>query len=248
MDPIVTAAIAYAGKDGINKLLGPTFEYYGNGLKNIIESFNAKAKKNIKNIFDKAIVKKGEKINEDGFVNPRILKEVILEGAFCDAEILQEYYSGILSHSRNLKGTDDNIYFLKLLKGLSSREIKLHYIIYYKYVKENLGKDYNLHSEKSLTKRKVRISVKEMFILFGLEEQKDINILTEIDIPALYNSGLLDRYKFITDDLYFEFVISFSGMALFIQAIGNSDISVSTCLKSEELKDELDKIKSIGEV
>ena len=49
MDVITTAAVAYVTKDGIQKLLGPTFEYYGIGLKNTIESFNQKAKDNLNN-------------------------------------------------------------------------------------------------------------------------------------------------------------------------------------------------------
>lgn len=34
MDIITTVAMAYVTKDGIEKLLGPTIEYYGIGLKN----------------------------------------------------------------------------------------------------------------------------------------------------------------------------------------------------------------------
>jgi len=36
MDLMTTAAIAYVSKNGIEKLLGPTFEYFGIGLKNIM--------------------------------------------------------------------------------------------------------------------------------------------------------------------------------------------------------------------
>ena len=72
MDLITAAAVAYVSKDGIEKLLGPTFEYYGQGLKNLTESFNIKAKENLKKIFGRAIVKKGHELEKNGIINPRI--------------------------------------------------------------------------------------------------------------------------------------------------------------------------------
>lgn len=89
MNIITAAAVAYVTKDGIEKLLGPTFEYYGIGLKNTVENFNEKAKDNLNKIFQKSIVKKGERLKEKGVINPRILKEIVLDGSFCDTEIVQ---------------------------------------------------------------------------------------------------------------------------------------------------------------
>ena len=129
------------GKDGIEKLLGPTFEYFGIGLKNTIESFNNKAKENLNNIIQKSIVKKGKKLEENGIINPRILKEVVLDGAFCDTNVVQEYYSGILACSRTESGSDEGIYYIDILKGLSSRQLKLHYLIYSKFINQNKSED-----------------------------------------------------------------------------------------------------------
>ncbi len=46
----IGAVVAYISKDGLNKMLGPTAEYLGDGLKNLV----SKRTKNIGTIFQKA--------------------------------------------------------------------------------------------------------------------------------------------------------------------------------------------------
>lgn len=252
MDLMTTAAIAYVTKDGIEKLLGPTFEYFGIGLKNTIESFNNKAKENLNNIIQKSIVKKGKRLEENGIINPRILKEVVLDGAFCDTNVVQEYYSGILACSRTESGSDEGIYYIDILRGLSSRQLKLHYFIYSKFINQNKGKECNLHEEKVIRKFKVNFSTDEVFNNLKLKSENEFDNFTSNDFPALYNAGLISSYSFDTaieeKDKQFEFSITLLGLSLFLQAVGCEEIFAPTCLNDSKIEEVINKIVPIREL
>ena len=252
MDAITTAAVAYVTKDGIEKLLGPTFEYYGIGLKNTIDNFNKKAKENLNKIFQKSIIKRGERLKEKGVINPRILKEVVLDGSFCDTEIVQEYYSGILSSSRTESGNDDGIYYINIIKGLSSRQLKLHYAIYSKFITENKNIDCNLHQSNELQKMKVNFSTLELVEILKLKNANEINNFTSNDLPALYNAGLIRAYSFNTTkkevNKQFEFCIELLGVSLFLQAIGYSEIFSPKCLTDPKINDAIKNIVPLKEL
>ena len=252
MDIITTAAIAYVTKDGIEKLLGPTFEYYGIGLKNTIENFNNKAKKNLDNIIQKSIIKKGKKLEEKGLINPRILKEVVMDGSFCDTNVVQEYYSGILACSRTEAGTDEGIYYINILKGLSSRQLKAHYFIYSKFIKQNKGINCNLHVERELRRFKVNFSTKEIIDNLKLVTKKESDSFLCNDIPAIYQAGLIGSYSFDTTnkevEKQFEFSITLLGVSLFLQALGFSEVFAPRCLNDENIEEIVDNIIPINEL
>lgn len=131
VEPITTvglgAVAAYLSKDGLAKLLGPTAEYLGNGLL----EFTKKRSENIGRIFQKAGEKLGDRIETPGEVPPRVLKAVINEGSFCDDELAAEYFGGVLASSRTEHGRDDRgARIAKVLDGLSTYQIRTHYLIY----------------------------------------------------------------------------------------------------------------------
>lgn len=252
MDIITKAALAYVTKDGIEKLLGPTFEYYGIGLKNTVESFNKKAKDNLNKIFQKSIIKKGERLKEKEIINPRILKEVVLDGSFCDTEIVQEYYSGILASSRTENGNDDGIYYINIIKGLSSRQLKFHYAIYSKFIIENKNTVCNLHQQSELSKMKVNFSLIELVEILGLKSTGEIDNFTSNDLPALYNAGLIMAYNFDTTrketNKQFEFSIELLGISLFLQAVGYSEIFAPKCLTDPKIEQVINNIISLKDI
>lgn len=132
VEPVVTvgtaAAMAYLGKDGLSKLLGPTCEYLGGEIQNFVEKCNI----NIGEILIKAHKKVGLDIYKAGGVSPRILKTIINEGAFCENDMVQEYYAGILAGSRSEKADCElGLGYANLLSNLSSEEIRFHYFAYY---------------------------------------------------------------------------------------------------------------------
>jgi len=131
VEPITTvglgAVAAYLSKDGIAKLLGPTADYLGNGLLD----FTKRRSENIGRIFQKASEKLGDRIEVPGEVPPRVLKAVINEGSYCDDELAAEYFGGVLASSRTEQGRDDRgARIAKVLDGLSTYQIRAHYLIY----------------------------------------------------------------------------------------------------------------------
>ena len=121
------AATAYLTKDGMAKLLGPTAEYLGDGLLD----FTKRRAENINRIFQKASEKIGERIEIPGEVPPRVLKTVVNEGSYCDDELTAEYFGGVLASSRTEQGRDDRgACIAKILDGLSTYQIRAHYLIY----------------------------------------------------------------------------------------------------------------------
>lgn len=123
----VTAIGAYLGKDGVEKLLGPTAEYLGEGIK----EFTKKRAETIVKIFQKAESKLGNKLDAPGEVPPKILKKVLDEGSFATSELEIEYLGGILASSRTDSGRDDRgARIAKLVDSLSTYQLRTHYLIY----------------------------------------------------------------------------------------------------------------------
>lgn len=135
-EPITTVGLgaiaAYLGKDGIAKILGPTAEYLGGEL----QEFTKKRIENVGNIFSNAEAKLGEDINKSGHVPPKVLKTIVNEGSYCEDEIAVDYFGGILASSRTDLGRDDRgARIAKILDGLSTYQIRSHYLVY-SYIKK----------------------------------------------------------------------------------------------------------------
>ena len=125
---MIGAGLAVLGtKDVIAKILGPTAEYLGGEIKNLVDKCNI----NLDQVFVKAKDKIGERINEFGQVNPRVLRYIIDEGRFVDEILRQEYMAGVLASSRTSHGHDDRgVYVLNKIHRLSTYQLRMHYLIY----------------------------------------------------------------------------------------------------------------------
>ena len=111
----------------IEKILGPTADYLGNGLRD----YSKKRIENIAKIFFNASKKLGDTIDNQSSVPPRVLKKIIDEASFCDDKISLEYFGGVLASSKSDICRDDRaVSYLELLDRLSSYSIRLHYILY----------------------------------------------------------------------------------------------------------------------
>jgi len=130
IDPGTAAIVASSlllAKEPLNKLLGPSLDYFGKEL----ESFAKKRAENIGKIFQKAIDKLGPKIDEPGQVHPKLLKGLILDGSFCDDELTAEYYGGVLASSRTGVNRDDRgAAYLEQVSRLSTYQVRTHFIVY----------------------------------------------------------------------------------------------------------------------
>ena len=108
-EPITTVGIgaiaAYIGKDGIQKLLGPTADYLGGGLKD----FTQKRFDNIGKIFKKADEKLGSDREKSGSVPPKVLKTIINDGSYNDNDVAVEYFGGIMGSASLKKQKESKI-------------------------------------------------------------------------------------------------------------------------------------------
>lgn len=118
---------AWASKEVLTKLLGPTADYIGGEIEGLVEKCNI----NIGDIFAKAYRKLGTRLEQPGTVNPRVLKNIFDEGKFCEDDLSKEYFAGVLAASRTENGKDDRgVTNAKLVSNLSSYQIRTHYIFY----------------------------------------------------------------------------------------------------------------------
>jgi hypothetical protein len=121
------ALAAYLTKDALQKLLGPTADYLGQGLKD----FTQRRAENIGRIFQNAEAKLGDRLESPGAIPPKVLKAIVDEGSFSNDELAIEYFGGVLASSRTEHGRDDRgARIAKTLDGLSTYQLRTHYLIY----------------------------------------------------------------------------------------------------------------------
>ena len=131
MEPVTTvgmgAIAAYLAKDGVAKLLGPTAEYLGEGLRD----FTQRRGESIGKMLSNACKKLGSQLEAPGQVPPRILKAVINDASFCEDPLMLEYFGGVLASSRTDDGRDDRgARLMKIVDNLSVYQIRTHYLLY----------------------------------------------------------------------------------------------------------------------
>jgi hypothetical protein len=127
-DKIVAGGLALlASKDVLGKLLGPTADYLGAEIKNVVQ----RRLENLNRVFLRALKMLGPKVEEPGAVNPRVLKHVVEEGQFSQDEVHSAYLAGLLASSRTRDGKDDRaVPLLAALATLSRLQVRTHYLIY----------------------------------------------------------------------------------------------------------------------
>lgn len=144
VDPLTTvgAGLAVLGsKDLLNKVLGPTADYIGGEIKNLVERCNI----NLDNVFKNALQKLGSRADEPGAVSPRVLKHVFDEGRFCDDPLMVEYLGGVLASSKSEVPRDDRgAFYLNMITALSSYQLRTHYLVYAAIVRYGKPHDQDL--------------------------------------------------------------------------------------------------------
>lgn len=125
---IVTGIGAYVGlKELLPRILGPTADYVGTGLKGLTE----KGVRNVTKVFSIAAKRLGKSIDKPGQVSPRVFKVILNEAYFCENDLAAEYYGGILASSRTSDMRDDRgAYFASMVARLSTYQIRSHYVLY----------------------------------------------------------------------------------------------------------------------
>jgi hypothetical protein len=107
----------------IKNVMGPTSKQMGGDLSKVYEYGR-------NNIFRKAWGKIDNP--KDGMIsNLRVARDVIWNGSYSEDDVTAEYFGGILASSRSKDGKNDSgIFYLDIIKSLSSDQLKTHYIVY----------------------------------------------------------------------------------------------------------------------
>ncbi|NQU26583.1 MAG: hypothetical protein HQ567_35310 [Candidatus Nealsonbacteria bacterium] len=239
-----------ASRDLLTKLLGPTADYMGGEIKGVVEKCNV----NIGDIFVKAYHKLGGRVEQPGAVNPRVLKNIIEDGKFCEDELSKEYFAGVLASSRTKDGKDDRgVTNAKLVSNLSSYQIRTHYIFYTLLRRKFLPYGSVIFPGTHRGAMIIYIPSKAYFtamepILLGSEYSENINVLAHSMNGLRRNDLIEDKYTygspqhfanqritlelqcFIADEkVLCEYGISFqptpSGMELYLCVHGFGDLN-----------------------
>lgn len=121
------AISVYLTKDAINKLLGPTAEYLGEGIRDITR----RRIESIGKMFSNASKRLEGELEAPGRVPPRILRTVVNEASYCEDPLALEYFGGVLASSRTEDGRDDRgARLMNIVDTLSTYQIRSHYLLY----------------------------------------------------------------------------------------------------------------------
>lgn len=181
MDLITTGTALVIGK----KLLGKTFDVVSADIAKLYEKGR-----------DKIIEKASKKITnaDDGkSANLRVTRDVFWNGSFTDESICAEYFGGILASSRSTEGKDDTgVYYVDLIKSLSSDQLKLHYLIYLSFNKYFVGdsskSQLNPGQETELAQETIFLSLNELLQITGIKD-------TARDLHAIRAKGLIGDFQ-----------------------------------------------------
>lgn len=237
VDPATAAGgalIAYLGKPLLVKLLGPSFEYLGGEIKGYTE----KANENLKNIISKSVKKLGKKIDEPGQVPPKVLKEILFEGAFCENELAAEYFGGVLASSRSGVSRDDRgATYIKLVSGLSTYQLRLHYVLYTTLREKFLGSGIEPGTER--LQMRIYIPSDEYLIAMDFQSTEDSAVISNHSLYGLQRSDLIGFWASGSKEIIEKFLnvkkipkrgLAFRptgpGMELYLWGHGMGDLSI----------------------
>lgn len=181
MDIITAGTALVVGK----KLLGKTFDVVSADIAHLYEKGR-----------DKIIEKASSKISnvDDGkSANLRVTRDVFWNGSFTDESICAEYFGGILASSRSDEGKDDTgVYYVDLIKSLSSDQLKLHYLIYHSlnkyFTAETSKSQLNPGQESELAREAVFLSMNELLQITGIVDPGR-------DLHAIHAKGLIGNFQ-----------------------------------------------------
>jgi hypothetical protein len=174
----------------VEKLLGPTAAYIGEGLKDWTEVRVS----NVRNIFSKAIRKLGDGIDEPGVVSPRALSVIVQEGQCVEDDLVSEYFAGVLASSRTESGRDDRgASMAKLVSRLSVYQLRGHYVFYSSMRAAYHGTPTNVGIPQDRSKRRAFIGMPEFFLSMDFSRSEPYDeILQDVAFGLERENLLLD--------------------------------------------------------
>ena len=163
------------------QVLGPTLTSMGTDLEKVWAIGRQK-------IIERAAAKTPN-LDDGKTANLRVTRDVIWNGAVTDDEVCAEYFGGILAACRSEDGKDDSaMQFIDCIKGMSAKQLHLHYSIYRSLQQLWLrdGKQLNPGQQAELG---------AMTITFALHETTGLGIDATLDLTVLNRQKLIDTWK-----------------------------------------------------
>lgn len=179
-DPFLGAVAAKAGSEIassttslIQRALGPAADVLGEHLA----AMTRKRVANTERIAAKTI-EKADRFGRTGSANPRVAKAVLEEGSYCDDDLMSEYFSGLLASSWTPDGRDDRaVFWSKLVAGLSSPQVRLHYLLYREWAARLHGRyDITLGLDDGRRKAEAEILLIEILSRMTPEGEEDLTV------------------------------------------------------------------------
>src|ERR1043166_1913296 len=190
---LIVLGSALGSKDIVVKMLGPTADYLGDGIKD----FTTKRVNTLVGIIANAAKKLGTKLDEtDGSVSPKILKGLINDASYCDDFLSVEYFGGVLASSRSGISRDDRgAYFNALISRLSSYQLRIHYIFYHIIKELYDGEDINIGLSSNRQKLTIFIPLSTFIEAMDFEEKEKKEISNIVNHAIL----LISFFSFSSD-------------------------------------------------
>lgn len=239
---LVVLGTALGTKDLVIKLLGPTADYVGEGLRYWTEN----RVKNVARIFGKAAQRLGDNIDLPGCsVPPRVLKGILEDGSFCEDELAADYFGGVLASSRTATSRDDRgASMVALLSRLTTYQIRSHFL-FYSIVKSVFnGTDLNVLKPDGREAMLTFVSRDCYVAGMDFSENENVEIVLNHVLFGLSRESLIEPYFRSGSGTHIEGYsrqtdpgLSFSpaslGVELFHWAHGMGDLHVAHFLNSE---------------
>lgn len=215
------AASAYALKDLVAKVLGPTAERIGGDL--------AWQYDNLVRVLKIARKKLGDKVEKDGGVHPRVARKTSREASDFDDRFAAEYFGGILASARSNNSDDDlAIQFLNKLEQLCAKEVRLHFVAHYLFLQLVKNLPYNCQTRYWISYG-VRLSASQLCDFLCVNDPNELNCLVRSLVRhellgekyGIKHDEICDGYGAIEVDQDRVFLtFTNEGLGLFMKALG----------------------------
>ncbi|WP_342116531.1 hypothetical protein [Pseudoduganella sp. OTU4001] len=237
-----SVAGAIASKDILTKALGPTAEYFGGELKNLVARCNI----NLDDVF-RGSVRKGAG-DMPGSVDARTAKAVIDDAAYCEDALIKDYYSGLLCGAKSESGDDEALSYVSVLKTMSKIQVKTHFLIYAVMHGQVKGQITSITDERDRSKLRIYMNLERFFGFVGQPSADPEATINHI-VSGLQRAGLIGQHFAYGDPSYVNVAYpdlkievpslvvcpSILGVELFLWAAGIRNPNPNLILQSDEI-------------
>ena len=197
-DPLTVLGLTVVSKPLLLKILGPTADYIGGELR----EFTKRRVDNINAVFSNAAGKLGAKLETPGQVPPRVLKVIINDASYAEDTVSVEYFGGVLASARTPNGRDDRgARIAKIIDGLSSYQVRTHYLVYSAVAELFRGGDDSFQHTQGRSKMEFFVSFHGYFSAMQLSPAEANGQFLDHVLHGLSNEGLVeDHWSYGTKD------------------------------------------------